>query len=188
MASDTGATRSVFAGLAEFQRQYAKPVTDTSTQSPRRALESLSEALDTAPSDYQDYLREAVSCYEQGLYRGAVLMVWAATIQHLYLVIAARPGGLKAFESANKTRFGASRSYRQLKNVDDFLYMREADFIQLGEDAGLFNRNARKMLGERLTLRNLCGHPTRYQPGREEVVIFIESLLINVMGGAQLNW
>lgn len=76
----------------------------------------------------------------------------------------------------------------ELKKQDDFLYLGERDFLQLGEDAGMFNRNARKVLQERLDLRNLCGHPTQYRPGREETVIFIESLLLNVLSGAWLNW
>jgi hypothetical protein len=28
----------------------------------------------------------------------------------------------------------------------------------------MLNRNARKMLHERLDVRNLCGHPTKYRP------------------------
>ncbi len=70
----------------------------------------------------------------------------------------------------------------------DFLYIGERDFIQLGEDAGMFNRNARQLLHERLKLRNLCGHPTQYMPGREETVIFIESLLLNILSGSWLEW
>jgi hypothetical protein len=44
------------------------------------------------------------------------------------------------------------------------------------------------MLEERLRLRNLCGHPTGYVPGREETVIFVESLVLNILGGTMLNW
>jgi hypothetical protein len=50
------------------------------------------------------------------------------------------------------------------------------------------NRNARQLLEERLRLRNLCGHPTGYTPGREEAVIFIEGLVLNILSGSWLNW
>ncbi len=52
----------------------------------------------------------------------------------------------------------------------------------------MFNKNARQLLDERLKLRNLCGHPTGYTPGREETVVFMESLLLNVLSGSWLNW
>lgn len=174
--------------LRKFQTYYKDAVTDRREQSPERALQSLREATKKAPADYREYLGEALSCYEGRQYRAAVLMVWAATIQHLYMVAERHAGGIQAIESANLARFGNSRAYRRIRRIDDFLYLREGSFIQLAEDAGMFNRNARKMLGERLDLRNRCGHPTRYRPGREEVVIFIESLLLNIVDGAQLNW
>jgi hypothetical protein len=52
----------------------------------------------------------------------------------------------------------------------------------------MINRNARVLLTERLNLRNRCGHPTGYRPGREETVIFVESLLNTVVGGVMLLW
>ena len=115
-------------------------------------------------------------------------MTWSAVIQHLYSTAERHSGGTRAFETANSSRYGSSNSYRQIKKADDFLYLKESQFLLLGEDAGMYNRNARLLLEERLKLRNLCGHPTRYKPGREEVVIFVESLTLNILGGALLNW
>ena len=71
----------------------------------------------------------------------------------------------KAVRAARKSR---RCDYREIKKQDDFLYLRDRDFIQLGEDAGMYNRNVRKLLHDRLELHNNCGHPTRYQPGCEE--------------------
>jgi hypothetical protein len=180
--------RRIFTRLAEFQSRFGSPITDVAVEAPERALYSLREAAASAPSEYADYLNESIACYEGGQYRAAVLMLWAATVQHLYMVAGRVPNGISKFEQANSNRYGGARNYRPIKKADDFLYMREADFIQLAEDAGMINRNARKLLIERLDLRNRCGHPTQYRPGREEVVIFIESLLLNVIDGAQINW
>ena len=115
-------------------------------------------------------------------------MVWAAVVQHLYSTAASHRGGVGAIEAANKARFGTSRAYREMRKADDFLYLGEHAFIQIGEDAGMFNRNARQLLHERLKLRNLCGHPTGYTAGREETVVFVESLLLNILSGSWLNW
>lgn len=175
-------------GLREFQERYGPPTTDLAAEAPAAALHSLEAAVGKAPASYRPYLEEAVACYSTGLYRAAILMTWSATMGHLLKTVAGRPGGVKAIEAANASRFGSSKGYRQLKKTDDILYLREAQFIQLGEDAGMYNRNARRLLGERLDTRNLCGHPTGYTPGREETVVFVESLLLNVIGGAMMNW
>jgi hypothetical protein len=176
-------------GLRQLQAEFGEEIADVEQESPAAALESLEDAVAQAPKDYRPYLQEALECYQHGLYRASILMVWAAVMQHLYSVAGSHRGGVSEFQKANKLRFGnAKRKYREIKKQDDFLYLGERDFIQLGEDAGMLNRNARKVLHERLELRNLCGHPTQYRPGREETVIFIESLVLNVLTGSWLNW
>lgn len=180
------------ASLATFQSLHALPVKDSTNELPALALHSLREAAAYAPDDYRDYLDEAVRCYEGGMYRAAVLMVWSACIQHLFSVIDGHRGGIKAMEAANRARFGKGdpppASYKKISKTDDLLYFKEANVLLIAEDAGLINRNARDLLDEKLKLRNRCGHPTRYKPGREETVIFIESLLVNIIGGTMVNW
>lgn len=174
--------------LRELQEQVREPVVDVTKESPAAALHDLQDAIAKAPSAYREYLEEALACYEGGQLRAAILMVWAATVSHLFATVGNHGGGIKAFESANHARYGTSNSYRQIKKTDDFMYLRESQFIQLGEDAGMYNKTARVLLGERLDLRNRCGHPTGYKPGRGEVVIFIESLCQNILSGGMLNW
>ena len=174
--------------LRSFQEAYSIPVSDVEKQAPVEALHSLRDATSKAPDNYQDYLNEAVDCYEQGAYRGAVLLVWSATIEHIYTVIGERPGGLKALEAANSARFAKAKSYRQISKKNDLLYLNDKSFLQLCEDAGVFNRNARLLLEEKLGTRNRCGHPTGYVLGREEAVVLIESLINNIINGAMLDW
>ncbi|MBN3510125.1 hypothetical protein JYB55_14875 [Mycolicibacterium septicum] len=189
MASSIGGPPLAWlSGLREFQQAHAIPVEDSSKEAPAAALSSLRDAAKKAPAAYADYLTEAVECYERHLYRAAILMIWAATVEHLYGVVEAHQGGLKKIEAANKTRYGTSKTYRRITNKNGLLYLSESQFIQLAEDAGLINRNARRTLTERLTLRNQCGHPTGYVPGREETVIFVESLVNNILSGAMLLW
>jgi hypothetical protein len=190
MAADELApsVKRLLTGLSRLQADFGREIADVREESPAAALDSLVAAIAVAPSDYRPYLQEALECYRHGLYRPSILMVWSAVVQHLYSLAASHHGGLKLLEKANKTRFGSSRKYREIKKQGDLLYIGERDFIQLGEDAGMFNRNARKLLQERLDLRNLCGHPTLYTPGREETVVFVEGLLLNVLSGTWLEW
>ena len=177
-----------FERLRTFQEAYSIPVTDVSKQAPVEALHSLRDATRKAPKSYQDYLNEAVDCYEQGAYRGAVLMVWSSTVEHIYSAIEAHANGFKAMESANKARFGTSRTYKRIGKKNDLLYLNDKNFLQLCEDAGVFNRNAKKLLEEKLDTRNRCGHPTGYVIGREEAVVFIESLINNIINDAMMDW
>jgi hypothetical protein len=175
-------------GLLQLQTEFGEEVADVEQEAPGAALESLEDAVAKAPADYRPYLEEALRCYRHRLYRAAVLMVWSAAMEHMYATAAGHRRGIREFEKANKARFGSQKKYREIKKRDDFLYLGERDFITLGEDAGMFNRNARRKLHERLETRNLCGHPTKYTIGREETVIFIESLILNALTGSWLNW
>jgi hypothetical protein len=148
----------------------------------------LREAASKAPTGYRDYLNEAVDCYENGAYRGAILMVWTAAIEHLYSVIQIHKNGIRELEKANVARFVNSPSYRKIAKKNDLLYLNDNNFLLICEDAGVFNRNVRKLLSERLSTRNMCGHPTGYVLGREEAVVFIESLINNIISGAMMDW
>lgn len=177
-----------FNDLRSLQQAYAIPVSDVSRQNPAEALHSLRETARNSRAEYQEYLNEAVDCYENRCYRGAVLMVWSAVMEHLYQAIESRQGGIKAVEAANLARFGDAYNYKKVKKRDDFLYLSDSNFFMLCEDAGVFNKNVRLLLIEKLNLRNRCGHPTKYVVAREETVIYIESLINNVLNGAMLNW
>lgn len=189
--SSTGSGLEQFlGGLRQLQLDYGGQieVADASQESPAAALDSLEDAVKQAPAEYRPYLEEAVGCYRHGLYRAAILMVWSAVVRHLYATAGNHQGGTASFEKANKNRFGTMKKYRQIRKLDDFSYLGERDFITLCEDTGMCNRNARKLLHQRLDTRNLCGHPTGYTPGREETVVFIESLVLNVLSGSWLSW
>lgn len=174
--------------LRHFQDSYRIPITNIARQAPAEALHSLRVATAAAPEGYRRYLDEAVDCYEAGAYRGAVLMVWAATIEHIYSAVARKASGFKALEAANVARFGKSNAYRPIRKKNDLLYLNDKNFLLLCEDVGVFNKNARKLLEDKLDTRNRCGHPTGYVLGREEAVVFIESLINNIINDAMMDW
>lgn len=174
--------------LREFQEAYRLPVTDIARQAPAQALHSLRDATRNAPESYRPYLDEAVDCYEAGAYRGAVLMVWAATIEHIYSVIEGHRQGFKLLEADNFKRYEKASFYRKIKKKSDLLYVNDGNLLLICEDAGVFNKNARSILDDALKTRNRCGHPTGYVVGREEVVVFIERLINNIISGAMIDW
>lgn len=174
--------------LRQFQDAHRLPVSDIARQDPAEALHSLREAARRAPASYRQYLEEAIDCYEASAYRGAVLMVWAATIDHIYSVIEGHRSGFKLLQAENLRRFGTSSSYRKISKKNDLFYINDGNFFLICEDAGVFNKNARNLLEDALRTRNRCGHPTGYMVGREEVVIFVERLINNFISGAMIDW
>jgi hypothetical protein len=174
--------------LRTFQEAYRIPITNIARQAPAEALHSLRSAIASAPASYRKYLDEAVDCYEAGAYRGATLMVWAATVEHIYATVERHSSGIQLIEAANAARFGNSKSYRAIRKKNDLLYLNDKNFFLLCEDAGVFNKNARRLLDEKLDTRNRCGHPTGYVLGREEAVVFIESLINNIINDAMMDW
>lgn len=174
--------------LRHFQDSYRIPITNIARQAPAEALHSLRVATAAAPDGYRRYLDEAVDCYEAGAYRGAVLMVWAATIEHIYSAVERKASGFNTLEAANVVRFGTSNAYRLIRKKNDLLYLNDKNFLLLCEDVGVFNKNARKLLEDKLDTRNRCGHPTGYVLGREEAVVFIESLINNIINDAMMDW
>lgn len=174
--------------LRALQKAYSIPVRDVTRQNPAQALHTLRETAQKSRSEYRDYLNEAVDCYENRCYRGSVLMVWSAVMEHLYQTVSSHKDGIRLIEAANLQRFASSKNYRTIRKRDDLLYLSDANFFFLCEDSGLLNKNARMLLTEKLNLRNRCGHPTRYVIAREETVIFIESLINNILSGSMLNW
>lgn len=99
--------------LKLFQEAHGIAVADISRQAPAEALHSLRDATLRAPENYQNYLSEAVDCYESRAYRAAILMVWSATVEHIYSVIQATPNGFRRIEAANSQRFGNTNKYKK---------------------------------------------------------------------------
>lgn len=89
-------------------------------------------------------------------------MVWSASIERIHESIEIHHNGFQLIENANLHRFGKSKSYRKIRKKNDLLYLSDRNLFQLCEDSGLFNRNARKLLEEKLDTRNRCGHPSNW--------------------------
>ena len=167
-------------------RRTAQLRAASATPPPAPSLAALTRAVGDAPPDYRDYLIEALGCYQFGLYRATILMVWNAVMQHLYGLVDRQM--LAVMENENRRRSnGNSKNYRELKEPGDLRYLSEREFIELAETAGLYDRNGRRVLLRHLETRNLCGHPTSYQPGESETTNLVESLLQNILDGGMLT-
>jgi hypothetical protein len=69
-----------------------------------------------------------------------------------------------------------------VSNKDDFSEIKkEKDFIELCRAASVFNNDVRKILDEKLGIRNAAGHPSTVTVHGTKAANFIEDLVDNVI-------
>jgi len=123
----------------------------------------------------QDYLSEAIRCYEMGLLRSAVVMSWLAAVFVLQQAIV--QNHLAAF-NAEARRVDAK--WKDATNTDGLGRMKESDFLDRLVSIRFIGKSVKQNLKECLDRRNACGHPTSLKIGQNIVAAHIEALLLNV--------
>lgn len=126
----------------------------------------------------QKFIAEAVSCLGVDARRATIIMTWAGTIDHLYDYIIVH--NLNDFNDALHKRHDR---YSQLtiKDKDDFSDIRESAFIEICRSARIISNDVRKILDEKLGIRNTCAHPSCVEVHPSKVVNFVEDLVDNVI-------
>ena len=75
--------------------------------------------------------------------------------------------------------FGAGA--RQIALKDDFGDIKEVNFIGAMRGAKIISNDVRKMLDEKLGIRNTCAHPSVVEVHESKVLNFVEDLVDNVI-------
>lgn len=124
------------------------------------------------------FMAEAISCLGVDSRRATIIMTWVGTIDHLYDYILTHK--LSEFNAALHKR---TDKYSHLTVVvkDDFSDIREAVFIEVARSARIISNDIRKILDEKLGIRNTCAHPSGVEIHGTKVVSFIEDLVDNVI-------
>jgi hypothetical protein len=124
------------------------------------------------------FMAEAVSCLAVDAPRATIVMAWAGAIDHLYDFILKHK--LADFNTAI-----SKRTDRHAKIIvttkDDFGDIKETVFIEIMRAAGVITNDVRKILDEKLGIRNTCAHPSTVEIHRSKVANFIEELVDNVI-------
>lgn len=140
------------------------------------AASSLRSHVDTLPHGaLRDFVIEAVRCVEERLWRAAVVMSWIGAVRHMQDLVVANH--LPAFNAALLKRWNKAKV---ITNVEGFSAMQEADFLQVCEDVGLLDKSSKKLLLQRLDLRNAAGHPNSVKLDEEQVAAHVTFLINNV--------
>lgn len=126
----------------------------------------------------QKFMAEAVSCLGVDARRATIIMTWAGTIDHLHDYIIAHK--LNDFNDALHNR--RDRYSRLIiRDKDDFSDIRESAFIEICRSARIILNDVKKILDEKLGIRNTCAHPSSVEVHPSKVVNFVEDLVDNVI-------
>ena len=125
--------------------------------------------------DTQNFVIEAIECFESHHYRAAVVLSWVGAVSVLYeFVIANR---LADFNSEAKARHP---KWKPAKTKDDLATMKERSFLEILVKLSIIGKSVKTELFNCLDLRNGCGHPNSLVLGEHRVAGHIEFLIQNI--------
>jgi hypothetical protein len=172
--------------LTSKGKQHVKPLTEkisskasTLTQ---KSKHEFSEILKKVSNDQvKQFLLEAISCFEAGNKRAAVVFAWvgAVAVLHKYVV----DNKLNEFNTEAMRR---NIKWKAAKNEDELGLMTESDFLHSLQGASIIGKNVKQSLEQCLKLRNSCGHPNTLEVTDVMVAAHIEVLIANVFSRYQI--
>jgi hypothetical protein len=131
-------------------------------------LEEMYNRLGLLSLKQDDLFRQALRCAENGLYRAAHVMAWAACMDYIQKKLA--EDGLQSVRRARPTWQGS--------NIDEMAeYVPERQLVEVLKDVGFLTKNQVAALVGLLQRRNECAHPTAYLPGLNETLGYLSELL-----------
>lgn len=150
---------------------------DTQVVQTSRELEGLSARL--AEGAEQEFLNEAISCFHIGANRATITMVWILTLDHLFRYVLKKK--LNEFNVVLAKNADKRVKITSVSSRDDFGEMPESKFIEFCRSAKIISNDVRKILDQKLGIRNTSAHPSGVQIHRSKVVDFVEDLVSNVV-------
>jgi hypothetical protein len=121
------------------------------------------------------FLEEALGCFEGGFHRAAIVLSWIGAMSIIHEHVVER--FLVPFSQAGAKRF---KDFKAVKGIKDMAALKESDLLQICQDCGMLDKAEKQELGERLDLRNRCGHPNSLKLAEHTVASHIEILMHNV--------
>lgn len=102
------------------------------------------------------FLIEAINCYKVEAFRASIVLLWILGIDHLQNYIF----GNKLDEFNIALSKNPDKKMSKIVNYDDFSELKESKFIELAKSAGIISNDIRKILDEKLGIRNSASHPS----------------------------
>lgn len=143
---------------------------------PRNVASSLRNHVSKVKKiEIREFVEEGIECFEQRLYRSAVVLSWVGAVALLYESVYSKH--LVAF---NAEAISRNSKWKPAKTTDDLSLMKEYDFLQIIEKISIIGKNVRQELEKQLKLRNACGHPNTLKIAEHVAASHLEILILNV--------
>jgi hypothetical protein len=127
----------------------------------------------------KEFLKETVDCFEAKAHRATVIMCWILIMDHLIELVFTKH--LSSF-NAELAKVSHNRvKISVIENRDDFNDIPEWKFIELLRASGVISNDVRKILDQKLGIRNSCAHPSGIVIKGSKVIDFVEDLVENVI-------
>jgi hypothetical protein len=130
-------------------------------------------------TEENEFLSEAINCFEIGAYRASIVMVWNLTINHLFEYILKHK--LTEFDNVLKINTDKRVKITSISKKDDFNEIPENKFIEFCRSAGIISNDVRKKLDIKLGIRNTYAHPSNVVMREIIATEFIDDLVNNVV-------
>lgn len=147
-------------------------IADNHVATQSNALRALLPKLKT---NVQEFVTEAVACYEARHFRASVVLSWVGAVSVLYAHVVQHR--LNDFNTEAARR---DQKWRPAKCEDDLARMKEHEFLQVLEALSVLGKNVKNELEGCLKLRNGCGHPNSLKIAESRCAAHIEVLVLNV--------
>jgi hypothetical protein len=172
-ASQTGTTRTWF--LTKTGEEFVAQELGLEMRAPEvvNSVEGLSKLLGAISDDViRGYVAESLLCYEVDARRAAVVFLWSGAVRSLQ-----DRALLKGAQALNAAIAKHDSKAKQIARIDDFSAIKDTIQLLGFRELGIVDKGQWQTLQDGLTLRNQCGHPTKYEPGPAKVASFIEDII-----------
>jgi hypothetical protein len=146
------------------------PVVEVEIENDVTSLRQLLKKI--TDSDTLDYIDEGIKCLSINALRACVVFLWAGVVKKIRDSVMSCGAA-----TINPLVLKYDPKARQVKNIDDLVYIKESILLLVAQDLGIFDKNERGILENCLDLRNKCGHPGKYKIGPKKVSSFIEDIV-----------
>lgn len=132
-----------------------------------------------ADSREHAFLKEAIDCYRVRAFRATIVMIWILVVHHLENFIHNNSSALAQFNAALAKN--PDRRVKVISKPEDFTELSEVKLIELMRAADLISNDTRKLLDEKLGIRNSAAHPSDLVFDGHKATEFSSDLIQNVL-------
>lgn len=121
------------------------------------------------------FLEEAIACFEIKSYRAAIIMTWLLAMDTLleYTLKHKLSEFNDELKKKNKKKFITAKT--------DFEEYKESEIVEVLKAASIITKEQKKLLDEKLNIRNSAAHPNVVQFREPKVITYIQEMIEEII-------